>query len=568
MQFIGIDFGTTNSLAGVINSGGKLQLIPLEGENPEMPSAVFLKVNHEPPLEISLNSFELRVKRALDKDRDRFNQELADVERRLTDFINLNKPRAIKPKASYSYSRAYEKAVERYLRDRDGLPLALKFFNETEVAKERIRLEMQVRGVLSDEETRRQVRSKMEEELIEAELEALGSQTFFTALNSDDALQYFGEQAKSEYLKAPLNGFFMGSPKAFLAVQLTGAQQELFVRIVTLVLSEIKKRSENFLGFNVDGVVLGRPVNYMGAEHGGGNHQALNIMRKAAISAGFNEVRFVIEPMAAALVISKTMFDSNVPALVVDVGGGTTDVVYFDVDSSADVKLSVLSTSGERVGGGDFDEAIAISKFGPLIGTQSRLINGSSAPNGVIVDALSTRDIHRQAKFRRSGGEIHKLITAAEEPVIFQRLYRIWQEQLQHRLLLNAEELKKCIGAKPTNTLELILQNESFDLALSASELESICESEIKRIERIVSSALEVRDVARVSTRVFLTGGMSLCPAVVEAIHRIFPEGTIIRRISSLQSVVAGLAVAARHLSLTENFLSDNENVRGIPISK
>jgi molecular chaperone DnaK (HSP70) len=160
------------------------------------------------------------------------------------------------------------------------------------------------------------------------------------------------------------------------------------------------------------------------------------------------------------------------------------------------------------------------------------------------------------------------LIAAAEEPIIFQRLYRIWQEQSQHRLLLNAEDVKKCIGANSTNTVELILQNESFDLALSARELESICESEIKRIEIIVLSALEVRDVARPSTRVFLTGGMSLCSGVVEAIHRIFPEGTMIRRISSLQSVAAGLAVAARHLSLTENFLSDNENVRGIPITK
>lgn len=568
MRYLGVDFGTTNSLAGVINLSGKLQLVPLEGDKVEMPSAIFLKINHGPQLGISNRSFEARVKRAQEKERVRVAHERVDVERRLADFINSNKPRAIKPKASYSYSRAHEKAVERYLRDRDGLPLALKLFNETEVPREKLRLEKQVRAILSDEDIRRQVRTEMEEELIEAELEVLGSQTFFTALNSDDALKYFGEQAKSEYLKFPLSGFFMGSPKAFLAVQLTEAHQELFVRIVTLVLSEIKKRSEKFLGFNVDGVVLGRPVNYIGAEHGGGNHQALSIMRKAAISAGFNEVRFVIEPMAAALVISKTMFDSNVPALVVDVGGGTTDVVYLGVDSSADVKLSVLSTSGERVGGGDFDEAIAISKIGPLIGTRSRLKNGSSAPNGVIIDALSTRDIHRQAKFRRAGGEIHKLITAAEEPIIFQRLYRIWQEQLQHRILLNAEDLKKYIGAKPTSTVELILHNESFDLALSPSELASICESELKRIERIVSSALEVRDGARTGARVFLTGGMSLCSGVVEAIHRIFPEGTMIRRISSLQSVAAGLAVAARHLSLTENFLSDNENVRGIPISK
>ena len=567
MHYLGIDFGTSNCLAGVISTAGKLDLVPLEGDRFEMPSAIFLKVNHDPSLEISESSFESRVKRALIKDQDRFNQEHADFERQLDAFISANKPRAIKPKPSYTYSLAYEKAMERYLRDLKGLPLALKFFNETQVALERVRLSSQVRPLIPEEQIRKQVRSKMEQELVEAELEALGSQTFFSALNSNDASQFFGEQAKSEYLKSPLSGFFMGSPKAFLAVQLTDSQQELFVRAVSLILVEIKKRSEKYLGFKIDGAVFGRPVNYMGAEQAGGNQQALNIMRKAAVSAGFNEVRFMIEPMAAALVISKTMFDSNVPALVVDIGGGTTDVVYLSVDSSADVKLSILSTSGERVGGCDFDQSIAVSKIGPFIGTQSFLKNGSSAPNGLVIDALSTRDIHRQAKFRKCGEKIQELISLAQEPIIFQRLFQIWQEQLQHRLLLNAEESKRCIGNTLPSTVEIILQHESFKLMLSADELNKICDGDIQSIKRIILSALEVRDASK-PTRVFLTGGMSLCSSVVDAIQDVFPAGTVIRRISSLQSVAAGLAVAARHLSLTENLLSDNESVRGIPISK
>ena len=82
--------------------------------------------------------------------------------------------------------------------------------------------------------------AKRAQDLIDAEVEELGGQTFFSALNSEETVAFFGGTAISEYLEAPLSGFFMGSPKAFLAVQLSDSQKELFTRVMTLVLTEIQ----------------------------------------------------------------------------------------------------------------------------------------------------------------------------------------------------------------------------------------------------------------------------------------------------------------------------------------
>ena len=57
----------------------------------------------------------------------------------------------------------------------------------------------------------------MEQDLIDAEVEELGGQTFFSALNSEETVAFFGSTAISEYLAAltcPLLPYhsFVGSP--------------------------------------------------------------------------------------------------------------------------------------------------------------------------------------------------------------------------------------------------------------------------------------------------------------------------------------------------------------------
>ena len=504
IDYLAIDYGTTNSLAGIVDDQIKLKLIPLEGASFEMPSAVFLKSKDYQRLIFNHSEFENRVQRAVDKQIELSN--------------NLGAAPTL-PKRSI---------------------IAIQ--NEIKIA--------------------------MDQELLDDELESLRTQTFFTALNDSEFMPCFGQDAIEQYKDIPMGGFFMRSPKAFLAIKLMDSHKALFIRTVALTLAEIKLRAETYCGKVFSGVVLGRPVNYMGANTEGGNLQALDIMRQAARRAGFSDVRFVIEPMAASLVISKTIFDSDTPAIVIDIGGGTTDVILLNVDATGQEKLQVLGSSGERIGGNDFDESFAVKKIGPSIGAGTNLQNGLDVPNSIVLDALSTRDIYKQISFRKRGKEIHSFISQALEPHLIERLYQVFQMQLQHRLLLVAEDFKKEISSKDFFETELSFFYNPFSISINNHELPEIYIKELSSIKQLIFKVINENLDTSKTFRVFLTGGMSNSPALINAVKEVIPKGIVINRIAALQSVVAGLAVVARQLALSENTFSEQFNVRGIPVAR
>jgi hypothetical protein len=90
MNYLAVDFGTTNSLAGIIDERGKLNLVQLEENEFEMPSSIFLKVIHELPLEINNDFLEVKAKKLFDNDQIRFSNEHSEVTKRLEEFIKLN----------------------------------------------------------------------------------------------------------------------------------------------------------------------------------------------------------------------------------------------------------------------------------------------------------------------------------------------------------------------------------------------------------------------------------------------------------------------------------------------
>lgn len=569
MDYLGIDFGTTNTLAGVIDFNKKLQLVPLEGDSPEMPSAIFLKIRHEQLLALNQEVFERRFQEAKLQDKKRFQDAHSSLAQLLKGFRIANKPRLKEPKPfNFSNSEAYNKALNLYLRDKRGFDKILQHFENTKVKEEEERLTKLIQPLKDFDSIKKEVTAKMEQELMNNQLDFVQSQTFFTALDDPNAIRYFGQEAIEQYTNDPMSGFFMRSPKAFLGIALIDAHQELFVKVVSLILSEIKLRSEKYLNSNFTGVVFGRPVNYMGSKSNSENQQALQIMRKAAQLAGFRDIHFVIEPMAASLVIARTIFDSNAPALVIDVGGGTTDIVLLNVNSQADEKLVVINAVGERVGGNDFDESLAKSKFAPFIGSTTQLRNGKALPNQFVMDALSTRDIHKQAKFRKSGLEIYEYISKTNEPTPLERLYQVYLMQLQHQILLTAEDVKKKLGEVDKYETEFPFFKNAFGVEIIKGDLPLTYNNELKAIIRNINNVLDGHLTEGQTFRIFLTGGMSKCPTLIEAIKEIIPIGVVINRISALQTVAAGIAVVAKQLSLSDNAHLDNFSVRGIPVTR
>ena len=86
-------------------------------------------------------------------------------------------------------------------------------------------------------------------------------------------------------------------------------------------------------------------------------------IRESALSAGAREVRLIEEPMAAAIGAGLSVEEAT-GCMVVDVGGGTTEVAIISLNG-------VVYRDSVRVGGDRFDEAIVAHvrrRYGSLIG--------------------------------------------------------------------------------------------------------------------------------------------------------------------------------------------------------
>ena len=159
------------------------------------------------------------------------------------------------------------------------------------------------------------------------------------------------------------------------------------------------------------------------------------------------------------------------------------------------------------------------------------------------------------------------MIDSSIDSIPFKRLLQIMQQQLQHRLILNAEKIKIELSEKDGFDFSVNYLFPPFDSNFVKSEIFNICDSEIKKIINLIKISLKNSDGDKVDKyRVFITGGMSNSPILVESIQGVISPGISIRRLPALKSVVAGLAVVARQLSLSQSIYTEPKSVRGIPI--
>ena len=375
------------------------------------------------------------------------------------------------------------------------------------------------------------------------------NQTISEALLSDTETA-FGEAAILRHIEDSQSGYFIKSPKSFLGADIRKNQLEMFSEIITRMMLHIKRNAENAIQSEIEDIVIGRPVNFHGTRGEVGNRQAISVLEKAALEAGYKNIEFLMEPMAAALDFERSL-TKDVTVLVLDAGGGTTDCSmvklgpsYISVDDRAD---SILGHSGDRVGGTDLDIKLAVRNIMPYFGKDSLLKSGRSIPVTLFWDAMTINDVNTQTEFLspRTQREIASFLAQAVDKEKFQRFQLLQEERLMYQLNRSAELAK--IGLSESNTVNLPLDYIENDLFIPVSR-NDLRESIERELDVFISLMKEVENQAATKPDlIYVTGGTAKSPVIEEWIRSHYGDIEIVVG-DAFGSVVSGLTTWAHRI--------------------
>ncbi|MDA1076512.1 MAG: molecular chaperone [Proteobacteria bacterium] len=366
---------------------------------------------------------------------------------------------------------------------------------------------------------------------------------------SFDALK-FGNDALQAYLRDPTQGYFVKSPKSFLGAKgLNERIKDRFISVVAAMMGNVKRNAESHLDQAIDQVIIGRPVNFQGTGGAAENQQALQMLVAAAHEAGFADVAFLFEPMAAAMEYEASL-ESEEKILVVDIGGGTTDCSFVLIGPSRrEVKnrdADILGHAGERQGGNDYDQALALHSVMPTFGFGDHLKSGLPIPNTYFVDAVSTNDVNAQQRYfsRTTGERLDVFVREGVHPRRIARLARLREVRSTYRLLNEVERAKVNLSEHETAAVGLGFLNEAVEVVCDRKGFGRSTTRLLDRLSDLISETLK-----QGQTRpdvVYLTGGMAGAPVVRQHLEKVFGRLPLTDS-DHFGSVTTGLTIWARN---------------------
>lgn len=344
-------------------------------------------------------------------------------------------------------------------------------------------------------------------------------------IDLQDAL--YGDEAIDAFIDSG-SGHLVVSPKSMLGFRLHGGARNTLLGIATHILGHIRTTASAQLGTPVRSAVLGRPVQFRSSMGDAGGLQAIEILTDAAHAAGFEAVEFLEEPAAAALGHHRGALMQR-RTLVVDIGGGTTDVAIADVGGPA-ATPRILGSWGLPQGGTDVDIELSMRRFMPLFGKGS-----TRTAVHHYYEASAVQDLQRQSSFKRQDFQ------HVDAPFAT-RLARL--QELGNTIRLNRGVESSKIHLSEHDSVRTELDYIEPDLAASVDH--AALDDAASRFLSLLGTVLKTvqGELERPPETIYLTGGMSRAPNVQRAVAALFPGAELVLGNASL-GVVSGLAIAA-----------------------
>ena len=366
----------------------------------------------------------------------------------------------------------------------------------------------------------------------------LPSVVFFDV--EDDQVTY-GRAALGNYL-AGYEGRLMRSMKSLLGTSLMDGQTEVqgksvpFRHLLAQFIRELKVRAEKSAGCNFTQAVMGRPVHFID-DDSKADKLAQDTLEEIARAAGFKEVQFQYEPIAAAFDYESRITKEEL-VLIADIGGGTSDFSLVRLAPERahkiDRKDDILANGGVHIGGTDFDKYLSLNHVMPLLGLGGRLGSQIEVPSSYYFNLATwhTINLTYTQKVWRELQEVYRDINTAELRLRFERLLNLVEERDGHWLAIKSEEAKILLSDQ--HTIDLPLERlrskqpaPACHLALDQDGLQASIAHLTSNIGDTVNTVLNMANLKpeQVDT-VFFTGGSSGVRGLRQQIASIVPNAT------------------------------------------
>jgi hypothetical chaperone protein len=368
---------------------------------------------------------------------------------------------------------------------------------------------------------------------------------------------YVGQEAISRYIEEVSYGRYMQSIKAFLPDR-TFESTEIYGKtykiedLVSIILQRMKSKGDEYVGESTEDVVLGRPAVFSSDPEK--DRFAEKRLRTAAEKAGFKNIYFQPEPIAAALAFEASLKNGEERVVLVgDFGGGTSDFTVITLrggkmQPGSDRRKDILSVGGVYIGGDTFDSRIMWEKVAPYFGRDVKIkfvMENHWQTMPPLINKLQSWHLIPQLRERSTRESIRKLKVLADRKDLIENLENLIDDNYGF-MLFQAIEKAKC---ELSSQEETMIFYKEFSLIIREQiarlEFEEMIKEDVEKIRTCVKNALNDAGASADDIDiVFLTGGSSNIPYIKRVFEDLFGQQKI-RRTDVFTSVAYGLGISA-----------------------
>lgn len=334
---------------------------------------------------------------------------------------------------------------------------------------------------------------------------------------------YIGDEAVEKYREEG-DGRYIHSIKRSLIDQqfkhtVINSVKVTLENLIAIFLEELKEQIYNRWGIKPVKIALGKPVKFSEDEEH--NKLANSRLLEGFKLAGFDNVLQLEEPIAAAYGIDSNTKIEQKNVLVIDIGGGTTDLTSMNINNSKEgiSKFKVMDLDGIDIGGDNFDEDIMFKVIAPSLGvneTYKSYNNSYELPIHLFTDVCRWNIIHRynRVKFQE---EIKDYLYGSSNPKAIKMLNKVYTERLSSLILGIIKDAKHLFTDNKEAHIDLKCSNLDITKTLLRDSLPKILDKSLKKISDILHDVLNRKDDK--FDKIIVTGGSSKLPIVKKIIN-------------------------------------------------